>query len=245
MEPSSPLFHHCLAALCKSPFFATLDDDVQREILSLFKYEPPCEADTVISSPGNNPDQKFYVIVSGRAKVSVYHGETGREHILYLLGPGDGFDVISLLDGDPHDVTVTALEKMEILTTPLPQVRTWLLQHPDFNRKFLPFLGEQMRLLSDQVEDLSLYNTETRFARLILQHITSNAPVHGLRLINDLSQETLASMIGSVRVVVAKQIQRWKKQKILSGERGHWNVEDISALLKKAEGKYSSYFDEV
>ncbi len=241
MEPSSPNYNHCLEAMRESSFFAQLSNGVQQEILGLFHYEKILPRDTSIFLDGANT--RFYLVVSGRAKVSVYHPETGREHILYLLGRSDGYNIVSLLDGKPHDAVATALDDMELLTTPLSTMRDWILDHPDINRTLLPYLGDQMRQLSDQVEDLSLYETETRLARLILRYLTSDTPVHGLRLINDLSQETLASMIGSVRVVVAKHIQKWKKQEILSGERGVWSVENLPALLKKAEGKYDAYLD--
>jgi len=233
MKPSSIQYDHCLLSLRRSPFFASLSDEVQRDILGLFHYERAQRRDTTMALDG--ADQRFYVVVGGRAKVSAYHPETGREHILFLLGPGDGFDIISLLDGKPHDVVATALDDMEVLTAPLSLLREWVLQHPDFNRTFLPYLGDQMRQLAGQVEDLSLYDTETRLARLILRHLTSSSPVHGLNLINDLSQEALASMIGSVRVVVTQHIQKWKKQGLLSGKRGNWSVKDIEKLLEKAE----------
>jgi CRP-like cAMP-binding protein len=241
MEPSSSNYSYCLEAMRESSFFAQLSDGVQQEILTLFHYERVLSRDTSIILDDAEP--RFYLVVSGRAKVSVYHPETGREHILYLLGKSDGYNIVSLLDGKPHDAVATALDDMELLTTPLSTIREWILLHPDFNRTLLPYLGDQMRQLSDQVEDLSLYETETRLARLILRHLASDSPVHGLRLINDLSQETLASMIGSVRVVVAKHIQKWKKQEILSGKRGVWSVENLPALLKKAEDKYDAYLD--
>jgi CRP-like cAMP-binding protein len=233
VKPTDPKFAHCLAALRQSPFFARLSGDVQADILGMFSYDTALRRDTNVRLP--DADQRFSAVVSGRAKVSVYHPETGREHILELLGPGDVFDLISLLDGQPRDVVVTALEDMEILTTSQAQVRQWLLQNPEINRTFLPYLGEQMRRLADQVEDLALYDTEARLARLILRHITSNAPVHGLRLINDLSQETLASMIGSVRVVVGRQMQKWKQEGILSTGRGKWAIDDLNELIAKAQ----------
>ena len=233
MKTSNPQYNQCLLALRCSSFFVRLSDDIQIDLLSLFRYEKVQKKDSNIVLDG--ADQRFYVVVSGRAKISVYHPETGREHILFLLGPGDGFDIISLLDGERHEAIATALDDMEVLTAPLEKVREWLFQHPDFNRTFLPYLGSQMRLLAAQVEDLALYGTETRLARLILRHVTSRSPVHGLNLINDLSQEALAAMIGSVRVVVTQHIQKWKKHGILSGGRGQWSVADTQKLLEKAE----------
>ena len=54
-------------------------------------------------------------------------------------------------------------------------------------------------------------------------------------LINDLSQETLATMIGSVRVVVSRHLLKWKEKKIISGRRGRWTLQDLQALLEKTE----------
>ena len=242
MKPSDPQYNFCLAALKQSPFYASLSDEVQRDILTLFRYERVRKQDT--SSILDGMGQNFYLIVQGRIKVAANHPETGRKHILYVLGPGDGFDLISLLDGKRHDVIATALDDVGILVTPLTQAREWLYEHPNFNLSFLPYIGEQMRQLTEQVVDISLYDTETRLAHLILRHLTSNSPVHGLRLINDLSQEALAGIIGSSRVVVANHIKHWKKQGILSGERGHWSVDDLQKLLEKAERQFDISPDE-
>ncbi len=235
MKPTSPHYQHCLAALGNSPFFAALNDQISQEILALFSFDKALKRDTRITG---DDDQEFYLFVTGRAKVSVYHPETGREHIMSLLGSGDCFDVVSLLDAKPRNAVLTALDDVEFLTAPLSTVRKWLLEQPDFNKTFLPYLGSQMRQLADQVEDLALYDTEARLARLILRHITSNAPVHGLRLINDLSQETLAAMIGSVRVVVGRQMQKWKQDGTLANDRGQWSVDDLQALITKAERQF-------
>jgi CRP-like cAMP-binding protein len=236
MDATHLRYAYCLDALRKTPFFTSLNDAVQHEILGMFQYQNKFKRDYQMAE--DEITQNFHLVVSGRAKASVYHPETGREHILYLLGPGDGFDVITLLDAQPDDVIATALDDMEILTAPLGQVRTWLFDHPDFNRAFFPYLANLMREHSQQIENLALYDTETRLARLILQHLTSNAPVHNIRLINDLSQETLAAMIGSVRVVVSRQMQKWSKEGVVDNEHKHWSIDDLSALIKKAQQQF-------
>jgi CRP/FNR family transcriptional regulator, cyclic AMP receptor protein len=234
VTPASPHYAHCLAALQRQPFFARLSGDVQKDILGLFRYQTIYKRDTSIAKGETN--ELFYLVVNGRAKVSRLHPETGREHILYLLGSGDSFDIIHLLHGKPQDVVVTALDDLEILTTPLPNAREWLDAHPDFSPILLPYLGEQMQKLAEHIEDLALHDTEARLARLILRHAVSLSPTHGLNLIDDLSQETLASMIGTVRVVVTQHMQNWKRQGILSGGRGKWSITDLQALLEKAHG---------
>ena len=233
MRINSHHYARCLEILGQSPLFGSVNDALLKDMLLIFHYKTRAKGETAIS-----PEQALdclYIIISGRARVSVYNPKKGREHILFLIGPGDGFDLISLLDGEWHDAVATALDDMEVLSTTVQQAREWLNQHPDFNRAFLPYLGQQMHGLADQVADLSLYDTEARLARLILRNLVPDKLSQGVSLLNDLSQETIASMIGSVRVVVTRHLSKWKQQKVLSGRRGLWTLLDLQALLKKAE----------
>lgn len=232
MQQASPHYARCLEILSHSPLFCSVDNALLEEMLRIFHYKTRAQGETAISP--EQASDRFYIIISGRAKVSVYNPDNGREHILFLIGPGDGFDLISLLDGEWHDAVATALDDTEVLYTTVQQAREWLKQHPDFNRAFLPYLGQQMHGLADQVADLSLYDTEARLARLILRNLVPDKLVQEVPLINDLSQETLASMIGSVRVVVTRHLSKWKQKKIISGRRGSWSVLDLQALLEKA-----------
>jgi len=313
LQQDSPHFASCLAILKQSALFGQLSEAVLQDMLRIFHYTTRAKGETAIS-PTQAAD-RLYLIISGRAKVSVYNRDNGREHILFLIGPGDSFDLISLLDGQWHEAVATALDDMEVISTSVEQAREWINRHPDFNRAFLPYLGKQMHKLADQVTDLSLYDTEARLARLILRNITPvsdkfrheavatalddievistsveqarewinrhpdfnraflpylGEQMHKLadqvtdlslydtearlarlilrnitpvsdkfhqeaHLINDLSQETLASMIGSVRVIVTRHLLNWKQEKVISGKRGHWSVLDLKALLEKAE----------
>lgn len=229
-------FEHCLATLRTSPFFAGLDDSVLQEIVGLFRYETAVKKDTRVETEG--PGQRFYVVLSGRAKVSAYNSATGREIILELLTTGDVFDIFSLLDGVARTVQVTALDDMEGMTTTLADVRGWIERHPGINRSLMSYVGAQMRNYAESIEDLTLFDTETRLARLILRHLASSMPTHGIHLINDLSQETLAAMIGSVRVVVAQHFQKWRSEGILTTGQRRWDVADPEGLIRKAEGMY-------
>lgn len=233
MRKDSPHYAHCFEVLEQSPLFSALGETVLCEMLRDLQYQTRPKGETAIS-PQQASDY-FYLIISGRAKVSVYNPENGREHILFLLGPGDGFDLISLLDGAWHEAVATPLDEMGVLYTTVEKAKRWIDQHPTFNRAFLPYLGKQMHTLASQAADLSLCDTETRLSRLVLRNLVQNNFPNEVHLINDLSQEAIASMIGSVRVIVARHLQHWKKEKIISGKRGHWSILDLQTLLDKAK----------
>jgi len=235
LQESSPHYAQCLEILGKSPLFNRLSNTVLQDMLQIFHYETRQKSETAFS-PKQSSDT-LYLIVSGRAKVSVYNPENGREHILFLIGPGDVFDLISLLDGEWHNAVATALDDIQVLSTSLQQARIWIDQQPDFNRAFLPYLGKQMHALANQATDLSLHDTEARLSRLVLRNLAGDKHKHSneIQLINDLSQESLAAMIGSVRVIVTRHLQTWKQEKIISGKRGDWSILDLKALLDKAK----------
>ncbi|GBD97576.1 cAMP receptor protein [bacterium BMS3Abin06] len=179
--------------------------------------------------------KEFFVIISGRVKVTRINPDTGKEFILFLLGPGDGFDIIPLLNGKEHNVSFVAMDDLEVLSASFNTVHDWIKKHPEFNRAFLPYLGKHIRLISNLAFDLALHDTGTRLMKLFLQHTVQSNPRPRLNLINDLSNEELAGMIGSVRVVVSRYLQKLKKEGIVIARRGKLEVKDLHALVKKIE----------
>ena len=119
-------------------------------------------------------------------------------------------------------------------------MRQWIETHPAFNRAFLPYLGEKMRDLENLSADLALYETVKRLARLILLQATPDLPLadeDALRppLINTLSDEAMARMIGSVRVIVNRHIQDFIHMGLISTSRGRLVVHDLEKLREYCE----------
>ena len=115
-----------IALLRRSSLFSSLADAVLLDMLSHFRRET-WKHGRCIADPKSG--QRFHVILSGRLKVGRINPETGRMVTLFLLGPGDAFDVISLLDGEPHPVSLEARDDLELLSTPVgraaPGVQLW------------------------------------------------------------------------------------------------------------------------
>ena len=191
--------------LRSSGLFRDVDDELLGDILHRMHRETWARKRTV-AAEGEN--QRFHVILSGRLQVVRINEETGRIVTLFLLAPGDAFDMLQLLTGTPCEGTFVARDDLDLLTLPVDEMRQWISAHPEINRSFLPSLGQQIRNLTHLAGDLALHDTETRLAHLIMRHVDNEAADHHhLKLINDLSHEVLAEMIGSVRAVVNRQLQ--------------------------------------
>jgi len=227
---------HCKARLAGSPLFNGLSDTLIGDMLGIFRRESWRRGVQLAPSIFQ---KRFYLLIEGRIEVMRTNPETGRSITLFLLGPGDGIDLISLLTNHPHEVTPVALDDVELISIPLDDARSWLQNHPEFNRNFLPYLGEQMRKIEDLATDIALYDTMTRLARLILRHVKpeqagEGGQGHHLQLINDLHDESLARMVGSVRQVVNRHLQHWRKQGILHKHHFQTVVTELESLQEYA-----------
>lgn len=185
--------------------------------------------------------QRFYLLLEGRIELIRTNPETGRSITLDLLFPGDGFDIISLLDGRYHEVTYAPLEEIKVISVPIEKMREWIWTYPELNRQFMPYLAQKMREQEDKTTDFALYDTVTRLSRIILKNVNKIKSYTGLKdneheqhLINGLSDEVLARMVGSVRQVVNQHLQHWKKEGVIDKQRNKIMIKDLQAIMDDA-----------
>jgi CRP/FNR family transcriptional regulator, cyclic AMP receptor protein len=242
MNTESPFYEHCRIVLDKSILFSYLDAPTLETMFSIYRRETWAKGAQL---PPKQSAELFSVIISGQMELTRTNPETGRQITLFTLGPGDAFDVITLLDGREHDINPVALEALEVIVAPIAKVRQWIELHPGFNRAFLPYLGEKIRVLENLSADLALYETVSRLANLILRQASPDLPHMNTDeddtppLINTLSDEAMARMIGSVRVVVNRHIQDFIKMDLISTTRGQLVVNDLEKLREYCENMLS------
>lgn len=186
--------------------------------------------------------KRFFVVIQGQLEIKQSNPETGREATLDMLYAGDCFDLIVLFDDQPHEVIISPLTTVKLLSVKLATMRNWLWTYPEFNQQFMPYLAKKMREKEQQVSNLILHDVTTRLGRIILEHINkikyytgAKEEEHQYHLINGLNDETLARMAGSVRQVVNKQLQLWKKQGIIDKSRNKLIINDLESLKKHAK----------
>lgn len=174
----------------------------------------------------------FHFIVSGRLKIYQVEPNSGREFTFFILGKTDAFDILCLLDGSEHKVLYETLDRTVLLSLPIDRMKRMAQEHPEINRNLLPYLGHQIRILEEYAANVALIDISTRLARLILNNVNSESKE--LELINDLSNEELAKLIGSTRAVVNRHLQQFKNEGIIKLGRSRLILQDLDLLLQKA-----------
>ncbi len=222
----------------QSPLFSVLPEALRQEVAQHF-YLVQWKKNNYI-----DPHQlmtEFYFLQDGQLEIKRNNPDTGREVTLEMLYPGDSFDIVTLLDGKPHDVILAPVSTLQLVSVPMEMMRKWMWIYPELNQKFLPYLAQKMRDQEDLSSSFVLHDMTTRLSRLILKHINKIQNYTGKKedeqkshLINGLSDEILARMIGSVRQVVNKQLQYWRSQGILNKKRNQLIINDLNAIYKEA-----------
>jgi len=189
--------------------------------------------------------QQFFILLTGQVEFKQVNPDTAREASVEMFYTGDSFDIMVLLDGQPHDLIISPLANSRLLSVPINTMRQWIWTYPELNNQFLPYLAQKIRDKEQQATDLILYDTSTRLSRLILKHINKAANYNGAKncahcdhLVNGLNDETLARMIGSVRQIVNKQLRHWQAQGILEKKRNQLIIHDLEALKREAHLAY-------
>ncbi len=222
----------------QSPFFASLPEALTQEVAQHFHLTTWKKGDYI------DPHKlmtEFYFLLEGQLEMKCNNPDTGREVTLDMLYPGDSFDIMTLLDGKAHDVQLATVSSLRLISVPMEMMRKWIWTYPELNQKFLPYLAQKMRDQEDQLSNFVLHDVTTRLSRLILKHINKIQHYTGKKedaqkshLINGLSDEILARMIGSVRQVVNKQLQFWRLQGIINKKRNQIIINDLDAIYKEA-----------
>jgi CRP/FNR family transcriptional regulator, cyclic AMP receptor protein len=175
----------------------------------------------------------FRIVIEGRVKVVRSNSHDGRELTLWLLGPGDAFDIVSLLDGEPHAVTAWAVDDVRTLTGPMALWRDWLERSLPLRLAAHRYAGRKLRELSDLAVDLALHDTSARLAHLLLRHFTAKEE----NLLRDLPQRELASLIGTVRIVVSRLLAQMRRQGIIEMHGGAVRSVDLERLLETLDSE--------
>ncbi|MEO1953697.1 MAG: Crp/Fnr family transcriptional regulator [Campylobacterales bacterium] len=174
----------------------------------------------------------FYFVISGKIKIYDIDFQTSKEQTLYMLSHGDMFDVVSLLDGQPNQYISEVLEDAHLIQIPLDDVKQMILKDEKFRQYFYHYIASQLRSMEDLAISLSFYDVYQRVVQLFTRFTQTIDGKTKLRVIDNLSHEEIASMVGSVRKVVNRTLQKLKKDGIIEVSRKNIHIKNFEKLLE-------------
>jgi len=170
----------------------------------------PLQAGECFFSQGDPANCVFY-LKKGRVKISVVSAE-GKEATIRLVAAGDFFGEKAMAPEPGLRVTTaTATTACTALRIARPEFLKLMREESSFSYLFSSFLLTcSMRTQADLVDQL-FNRAEKRLARVLLLLAEYSQPNADSTLIPQISQEALASMIGSTRPRVNAFMTRFRK----------------------------------
>ena len=151
----------------------------------------------------DDPGDALYIVSAGQVKV-VLIGEDGREVILSVLGDGDFFGEMSLIDDEPRSAHVIAMRDSQLLVLRRDDFQAQLVAQPKIGLKLLRVLVQRLRRADEKIGGLVLLDVNGRVARLLLDLADEGG---GPKITRRLTHHTIAQMIGSSRETVSRAMR--------------------------------------
>ncbi len=216
-------------ALKSVPFFANLGSDDISELAD--RLVPRRFSSGQIIFHLGDPGGLLYVITDGKVKIS-HSTPDGQEALLAILGRGDFFGELALLDDAPRSATAEALEPTETLTLHRTEFMRFIETHPAFARHVLYVLSRRIRHMNSQISDIFFLDLPGRLARTLLQLAEQHgSPTDkGVEIELSLTQTDLAEMTGATRVSINKALGRFRRSKWVSVKGRKFTIVDADAL---------------
>jgi len=167
--------------------------------------------DTTIFHAGDPADAVF-VVASGRVKVVITSSD-GKEFILTVLGAGQVFGEMALLESAPRSASVVTLSAVEVLVISRSDFQRLLDSNPRISQRLMAILSRRLRRANAKMESLAYMDVAGRLARYLLDL----ARDHGQRLGNGWvvvrrpTHSDIAHSIGTSRETVSRLINEFEE----------------------------------
>ncbi len=179
----------------------------------------------------DDPGDALFVVRQGRVKV-VLIGEDGREVILGVLGVGEHFGEMSLIDDRPRSAHVIAMDDAHLLVLRREDFRRRVESSPAVAWSLLTELTRRLRAADEKIGGLVLLDVPGRIARLLLDLATESG---GDAIEKSLTHQTIAQMIGASRETVSRAMKDFQDAGWINVERRRVELTNRAALEARAQ----------
>jgi CRP/FNR family transcriptional regulator len=179
----------------------------------------------------------FCIVRQGRIKI-LRQSRGGKDVVLELLGPGEPFGGVAVIEGRPYPASAQAAEASVVLKIPRERIVALTERHPGIVREMALMIGRRLRAAHDAVKSLAVDPVEARLAATLLRLAEQDGTrtARGLALPFHLTRQSLADMTGTTVESAIRVVSRWQKRGLVRDERGRLILADVTELRALAAG---------
>jgi len=209
--------------LAQIRYFAGLSPRELESVKKYIAFEKTVEKGEIFVVEDERSDYMYFV-VSGVVKV-YKRSANGKEQILNIAAKGESLNDVSTFDGGLDTANMLAMTPVRLYGIRKKDVHDLLSQFPEVALNVAKVLAGRVRRDSSLVEELSFDQVMNRLAKWLLRHVTEGADT-----LPRLTQQDLASMVGTSRVVVNRSLRIMEERGAVRLERRRIVIANEEAL---------------
>ena len=222
-----------LTLLKQIPLFGTFQPADHEQLAGLLRRRNLKKGDVLFRK--GDEGTALYIIIKGRMKITV-PSKLGDEITLAILSPDDFFGEMALLDSLPRSADATAVEETLLYVLNRSDFLSFLIHNENAVRSILYALSSRLRKTDDFLTEVCFLNISARLARRLLE--MSESLVHennhgsSIKLELKLTQKDLASLLGTTRETINRELKILRDRGIVSTSRNLITIHNLE-LLKR------------
>jgi CRP-like cAMP-binding protein len=178
-----------------------------------------------------DPGSSLIAVLEGQVRIGV-SSENGKEITLGIVGQGELFGEIAVIDGHGRTADATAMGACRLLVLDRRDFLAFLERCPGVAVRLLQLLCARMRKATSVCESVALLDVPMRLARLLLQLVKEHGEPAGprRRIALKLSQQELGNLVAATRESINKHLRLWEAEGLISMNRGRIVLNDVARL---------------
>ncbi len=212
--------------------FQILSPEEMQELDSLTVMREVPEKQVIYLS--DDEAKHLYILKEGKVKISRL-SEDGREVILGILGPGEVFGELSLIDQGKRDEIAIVTENALVCKISTDQFGKMMQQNKALNFQITKFIGLRLKKIQNRLENIIFKTSEQRIRSFIKdmahdvgRNISGEKGQWEIRL--RLTHQEVGKLTAASRQTVTTVFNELERKDIISYNRNRILVKDIEKL---------------
>ncbi|TDO94419.1 CRP/FNR family transcriptional regulator [Halanaerobium saccharolyticum] len=205
------------------PFFSLLTEE-ELNLIDKIAAEKEFQKGEYIFFEGESGD-KFFIIREGQVKLTKMI-KNGDEQILNIFSNNDIIAEIIAFDKGNYPASAVTMTDTEVIVFDQSELENLILKHPSIGIKLLREMSGRLRRAQQNVRDLALKDSSARVAGLLIFLAEKYGKKKKNKVVLDISltQQELASMIGSSRETVSRVLGKFESEGLIKTSRKKINI---------------------
>ncbi len=185
---------------------------------------------------GDEPSRSIFFLKDGHVKISRISPE-GKEVIIDVIGPGEIFGELSLVDaGEGRDEVAEALDDALVCAMDASDFQRMMKDSPELNLEVTKRIGMRLRKVQKRVSDMIFKDVRQRTAGFLVEYAEEFGKTkNGLITIDSpLTHQEIALLTGSARQTTTAILDEFRSAGLLEFSRNHFVIKDFEGLKRKS-----------